>query len=409
MLRSELSRVVKDQLASDVPLGVFLSGGVDSAVVAGLATQAQPEVRTFTVVFDDPTMSFYDERLGARATAQHLGTKHEELAISHIDPFDFLDSVRLFDQPFGNPTAHLTYLLSRRAREHITVALCGAGGDELFAGYPRYQAERLGAALKFLPRWTIDTLGGVLGVLRDSHQSMHLRRIREFFAGYDRDTAQRFVNWTYFLDDESTSALLRARDATASATRWVRGLMADSELTEQGNRLLHVDLRSFLVDNLLEYTDRASMAASLEVRVPLLDHRFVESALNLRFAYKMRGRRTKAVFRDAFTEMFPEAAAKLPKRGFNAPLALYMRKLDAYFDSPAWLRDRFGDGIGATWQSGLLDRRVIHRLRADHQSGRADYSYELFSIIMFDRWFAEYIEGLPRNPSNSDAEIASAS
>jgi asparagine synthase (glutamine-hydrolysing) len=407
MLRSELSRVVKDQLESDVPLGVFLSGGVDSAVVAGLAARAQPEVRSFTVVFDDPAMSFYDERLGARATVQHLRINHEELAISHIDPFDFLDSVRLFDQPFGNPTAHLTYLLSRRARKHITVALCGAGGDELFAGYPRYRAERLGAALKFLPRWTIDALGGALGVLRDSHQSMHLRRIREFFAGYDRDAAQRFVNWTYFLDDGSTSALLRAGGASASATRWVRSLMADSELTDEGNRLLHVDLRSFLVDNLLEYTDRASMAASIEVRVPLLDHRVVEAALNLRFAYKMRGRRTKAVFRDAFSEMFPEAAAKLPKRGFNAPLALYMRDLDAYFDAPAWLRDRFGDSIGAAWRSGLLDRQVIDTLRADHRSGRADCSYELFSIIMFDRWFGDYIEGWS-HPSGRDTEIATA-
>jgi asparagine synthase (glutamine-hydrolysing) len=101
-----------------------------------------------------------------------LGTKHEELAIAHIDPFDLLDSARLFDQPFGNPTAHLMYLLSRRVREHITVALCGAGGDELFAGYPQYRAERLGTALKFVPRWTIDALGSSLGALRDSRRSM---------------------------------------------------------------------------------------------------------------------------------------------------------------------------------------------------------------------------------------------
>src|SRR5215472_5692856 len=408
MLRSELSRVVQDQLESDVPLGVFLSAGVDSAVVAGLAARAQPGVHTFTVIFDDPAMSFYDERLGARATAQHLGTKHEELAIAHIDPFELLDSARLFDQPFGNPTAHLTYLLSRRAREHITVALCGAGGDELFAGYPRYRAERLATALKFVPRWTIEAFEAALGVLRDSHRSMHLRRIREFFSGYDPDAAQRFVNWTYFLDDESSSALLRTGSATAPATRWVRALMADSELTDDGNRLLHVDLRSFLVDNLLEYSDRASMAASLELRVPLLDHRFVEAALNLPFAYKMRGLRTKVVFRDAFAEMFPAAAEKLPKHGFNAPLALYMRELDAYFDAPAWLRDRFGDGIGAAWRSGVLDRQVIDKLRADHRSGRADCSYELFSIIVFDRWFSDHIEGWTGNPSGRNAVSATA-
>jgi hypothetical protein len=122
-----------------------------------------------------------------------------------------------------------------------------------------------------------------------------------------------------------------------------------------------------------------------------LNHHFVEAALNIPFSYKMHGLRTKAVFRDAFTEMFPETTAKLPKRGFNAPLALYMRELDSYFDTPASLRDRFGERIGATWRDGLLDRQVINTLRADHRSGRADNSYELFSIIVFDQWFGEHV------------------
>jgi asparagine synthase (glutamine-hydrolysing) len=392
MLREDLSRVIREQLESDVPLGVFLSGGADSTVVAGLAARTLREVRTFTVGFDDPAMSFYDERLRARATANYLGTKHEELAIAHIDPFELLDSARLFDQPFCNPTAHLMYLLSRRARKHITVALCGAGGDELFAGYPRYRAERLAAALRFVPLWAIGALGRAIGKLRDPHRSMRLRRIREFFEGYDRDAVQRFANWTYFLEDEKSRSLLRTAGPPAPATRWVRALMEDSELSDEGNRLLHVDLRSFLVDNLLEYTDRTSMAASLEVRVPLLDHHFVEAALNMSFSYKMRGLRTKAIFRDAFADMFPKTTAMLPKRGFNAPLALYMRTLDSYFESPASLRDRFGERIGVTWRNGLLDRQVIDTLRADHRSGHADNSYELFSIIVFDQWFGEQVQ-----------------
>jgi asparagine synthase (glutamine-hydrolysing) len=285
--------------------------------------------------------------------------------------------------------------ISAAARPHVTVALNGSGGDELFAGYPRYRAERLAGLLRLVPRPAIAAMSGMLSGFRDSHRSMHLRRIREFLDGYDRDAAERFVNWTYFLDDGETDALLRKGGASAPATRWVRALMADSELSEPGNRLLHVDVRSFLVDNLLEYTDRASMAASIEVRVPLLDHNFVEAALNLPFAYKLQGPRSKAVFRDAFAEMFPPEAARLPKRGFNAPLALYMRDLDAYFDAPASLRDRFGDGIGTTRREDLLDRQVIDRLRAEHRSGRADNSYELFGIIVFDRWFSEHAEVYP--------------
>jgi asparagine synthase (glutamine-hydrolysing) len=392
MLRAELPRIVRDQLVSDVPLGVFLSAGADSTVVAGLAARAGQEVRSFTVVFDDPAMAYYDERAGARAVADHLGTRHEELPVAHIDPFELLDGARLFDQPFGNPTAHLTYLLSRRAREHITVALCGAGGDELFAGYPRYRAERLSGVLGFMPRPARAAMSGALGLLRDTHRGMGLRRVREFLDGYDRDGAQRFVNWTYFLNDAESGALLRAGGPAEPAARWVRALMAESDLVEPGNRLLEVDVRSFLADNLLEYTDRASMAASIEVRVPLLDHHFVETALNLPFGYKLRGSRTKAIFRDAFAEMFPPAAAKLPKRGFNAPLALYMRDLDAYFDAPGPLRDRFGGNIGTTWRNGILDREVIELLRAGHRSGRADNAYALFGIMVFDRWFAEHID-----------------
>lgn len=392
LVRDELSRIVRDQLVSDVPLGVFLSAGVDSTVVTGLAAKALPEVRTFTVVFNDPTMSFYDERLGSRATAAHLGTNHEELPIAHIDPFDLLDGAHLFDQPFGNPTAHLMYLLSRRARERITVALCGAGGDELFAGYPRYRAERLARYLRFAPSGLVRALGGPLGWLRDSHRGMGLRRIREFFAGYDRDAATRFVNWTYYLDDRRSSDLLRGQSQVKPATRWVRDALADSELSDDGNKLLEVDQRSFLVDNLLEYTDRASMAASLEVRVPLLDHRFVETALNIPFRYKMQGRRTKAVLRDAFPDMFHPGFAKLPKRGFNAPLAIYMRDLDTYFDAASAVKDRFGEGVGASWRSGMLDKKVIDELRAEHASGRADNSSELFGIIVFDRWFSEQVE-----------------
>jgi asparagine synthase (glutamine-hydrolysing) len=159
--------------------------------------------------------------------------------------------------------------------------------------------------------------------------------------------------------------------------------------------MLAVDVESFLDANLLEYTDRASMAVGLEVRVPLLDHRFVETSLNLPFSYKLRGRRTKAVFRDAFADMVSPEQAKLPKRGFNVPLAIYMKELDAYFDGPATsrVRERFGDRVGATWNSGVLDRKTIDELRAEHRAGRADTSSELFAIMMFDRWWTEYVEG----------------
>ncbi len=151
LIRDQLAASVKRQLVSDVPLGVFLSGGVDSTIVAGLAKQQQAEIRTFTVIFEGEEYRFYNEAETSRAVSQHLGTIHHELIVSRSEPADVLDLVEFFDQPFGNPTSYLMHLLSQSAREHITVALCGAGGDELFAGYPRYNAVRLARRLDWMP------------------------------------------------------------------------------------------------------------------------------------------------------------------------------------------------------------------------------------------------------------------
>lgn len=393
LLRDTLSAAVRRQLMSDVPLGVFLSGGVDSSIVAGLAAQAGGRVRTLTVVFEEERLRFYDEREEARAASRHLGTEHEELVVGGFDPFDLLDDVAWFDQPFGNPTSHLLGLLCRRARPRVTVALCGAGGDELFAGYPRYRAHRLAALLRAVPRPLLRGVGHALRLLPDHHRGMGLRRAKEFFLGLDADPIRQFTNWTYFLDAEAKAALLghAARGLRLDAERLLRARIEESALDEAGNRMLEMDVLSFLPDNLLAYTDRASMAAGLEVRVPLLDSQFVDLALNLPFALKLRGRATKAVLREAFAPLLAPGQGARGKRGFNAPLALWMSELDAYFDAPPALRDRFGPHLGESWRSGVLSFDLIQRLRQEHRRGRADHAYELFAIATFDRWWGTYI------------------
>jgi asparagine synthase (glutamine-hydrolysing) len=395
MLREQLTTVVRDQLVADVPVGVFLSSGADSTVVAGLATAESHDIHSYTVVFDDPALSAYDERAGARAVSRHLGTKHTELPVAHIDPFDLLDMLPLFDQPFGNPTAHLNYLLSSRAREHITVALCGAGGDELFAGYPRYRAEQLARPLGRVPASLLRTVGRGLSAIPDSHHNMRLRRLKEFFLCWDGDPVERFTNWTYYMD-EATKASLVARPPAVRSSQVLRELFERSSFPDHGTRMLDVDVQSFLLDNILEYTDKTSMAVALEARVPLLDHHFVEAALNIPYRYKLRGLSTKAIFRAAFSDLFPPESRRLPKRGFNVPLALWINKLDEYFEVPADvghpLRRRLGDSVGITWRTGVLSWDVIQRLREEHRRGLANNAYELFGIIMFDRWWSTYIE-----------------
>ena len=403
-IREKLAASVKRQLISDVPIGIFLSGGVDSTIVAGLAKKKKVEIQTYTLAFHGEEYRFYDEAEKGRAVSQHLGTEHFELSLESCDIRQMLDLIELSDQPFANPTTYLMYELSRKAREHITVALCGAGGDELFAGYPRLDAVRLARYLGWLPRPLLRLGGKALGYLRDSHQTPHLRRARKFLDGLDRDFFVQYANWTYFMNEEKKVRLFNAttengssRNGLRSSVDSLRAALGHSVLQDWGNQVLEMDVRTFLPDNVLEYTDRMSMAVALEVRVPLLDPAFVELSLNTPFKYKMRSGEKKAILVDSFPEFFPPAVRNTPKRGFNAPLGQWIESIfDPYFDASAVsshpLKKKLGEDIGSTWKDGILDFSFIQHLRKEHQQGRRDNSHELFACIMFDVWWRKYIK-----------------
>ncbi len=401
-LRDRLAASVKRQLVSDVPLGVFLSGGVDSTIVAGLAKSEEAHIRTFTIVFEGEEYRFYNEAETSRAVSQHLGTDHQELVVSRSEPADILDLVEFFDQPFGNPTSYLMHLLSQTAREHITVALCGAGGDELFAGYPRYSAVRLARRLGWIPRSMLRFGSKALEMVRDSYRTMQLKRARKFFEGLDSDFYVQYAQWTYFLNEDKKDHLFLQQPERyhphdlAVSSRILRLAMERSSLRDADNRVLHMDLQTFLVDNILDYTDKMSMAVGLEVRVPLLDPEFVEVSLNTPFACKIRSGVPKSVLRDAFAEFFPPVALSAPKKGFNAPLAFWIVTVfDSYFEasrSPRHpLRKLMGDDIGISWREGILDWNFIEQLRQQHRRGQRDNSYELFAFIVFDVWWRKYV------------------
>lgn len=397
-IRWLLTDAVRRQRIADVPLGVFLSGGVDSPILTGLMAEASPDpIKTFTVVFEGAGFDYYDERTPARAIAERFGTEHHEVPVRVSDPTAMIDLTHFFDQPFGNPTLYLAYLISRETRREVTVALSGAGGDELFAGYPRYRAGALAQRLRWLPRGLLRAAGRTLRVMPDNYRTMTLRRAREFFEGLDADSIRQFVNWTYFFPAGRKGELLGsgAEGPISPAERVIRERWDEVEGLDAGNRFLGVDVRSFLVDNILEYTDKMSMAVSLEVRVPYLDHRLVELALRVPFEEKLRGGTGKAILRETFRDLLLPAVASGPKRGFNAPLGAWMRDdLDRYFDLNM-PRQRVG-------REGLMNWECIQRLRAEHRSGRRDNSYELFAILMFDAWYR-------RNLLGEDVESATAS
>jgi asparagine synthase (glutamine-hydrolysing) len=393
-----LRQSVRQQLVSDVPLGVFLSGGIDSTIVAGLACEVNRNVKTFTIVFEGREFQYFNEQQVASAISRHLGTEHHEITVPAADLWPMLDLVNHFDQPFGNPTFYLMYLVSKYSRDEITVALCGAGGDELYAGYPRYRAVQLARQLDWVPARLWRLGGRALDVFHDKGSRPMLRRARQFISGMPLRNVDRFAHWTYFMDSAEKRHLLSGqRELSCQCSERVLNKAFDSSpLADVDNRLLHVDVGTFLVDNLLEYTDKMTMAVSLESRVPLLDQDFVEFSLNVPFQYKLGRRESKVLLRNVFSDFMPSEARKAPKKGFNAPLSQWMRNtLDDYFDGGQKshvLAETLGRDVGITWgKERVLNRSYIEHLRQQHRKGKADYSYELFSIMIFDVWWRKYV------------------
>lgn len=386
-LRALMADAVEKQMISDVPLGAFLSGGIDSNVIVGLmAERATRPVKTFTVLFEGPEMSYYDERVEARRIAEKFGTEHHEIPVDLSHPEEMLDLVEYFDQPFGNATLYITQLLSKYTRESVTVALSGAGGDELFGGYPRYKAVLAARYLRYVPRFAARTAYAALSQIEDSYADRKWHRIRALLDGLDKDPARQYMKWVYYLDEDRKAKLLRQRNGGLLQSHRVLQSHLDQipKNWDDGNRFSYLDVETFLADNLLEYSDKMSMACALELRVPYLDPRVVELAFHIPFSLKLRGGESKAIMRGAFADLIPEANKNAPKKGFNVPLGNWMRtKLDKYFDE-RMPRDYVE-------REGIFNHDYLTHLRDEHRRGQRDNAYELFAVLIFDTWYRKYI------------------
>ncbi len=386
-LRALMTDAVAKQMIGDVPLGAFLSGGIDSNVIVGLmASHSSKPVKTFTVLFEGEDLDYYDERVEAGRIAKKFSTDHHELPIDLSKPEEMLDLVEYFDQPFGNTTFYLTYLLSRYTRESVTVALSGAGGDELFGGYPRYRAVNAMRYLQFIPRIAAQAAVAAVSQLEDSFADRRLHRIRALFAGLDRDHARQYLKWVYYLDEERKTKLLRNNNGNHLASHRILQMHLDRipQNWDDGNRFSYLDVETFLPDNLLEYSDKMSMAWSLELRVPYLDPRLVELAFGIPFDLKLSRSESKMIMRRTFADLIPAENLRAPKKGFNVPLGAWMRtKLDRYFE----------DSMPRSYveREGIFNHDYIAYLREEHRRGRRDNAYELFAILIFDAWYRKYI------------------
>jgi asparagine synthase (glutamine-hydrolysing) len=377
-VRQLVTEAVRRRLVSDVPLGAFLSGGIDSTVIVGLMSRLSPApVKTFTIGFDGEAA--YDETDPARRTALRFGTEHTEFRVrpSAVDLVDRL--IWHHDGPFGDSSAIPTYLVSQLTRQHVTVVLTGDGGDELFAGYLRFRAalmaDRVPAALGPMLRTVVSWLPAARN---ERDLSARLRRFTRFMH---LPLLERAARWnSIFADDLRAvvrSDVLRndALEALGHVRPFADGVRRYSRLSQ----LLAVNFESYLPDDLLVKTDRCTMANSLEARAPFLDTTLVEYAATLPDALKIRGRQGKAILRDAFADLIPDDLGRRPKMGFGVPLDSWFRG-----ELRSYVRDVLLEPSSAS--RDYLNQDAIRTVVDDHQAGRTNDGHRLWTLICFERW-----------------------
>lgn len=382
-LRELLEESVRLRLVSDVPLGAFLSGGIDSStVVALMARNLDQPVKTFSIGFSEDS---YDELKYARLTAQKFGTEHHEFVVTP-DICEVVDELAWhFDEPFADSSAIPTYVVSKLAREHVTVVLTGDGGDELFAGYTRYVTERKRRLFDLVP-----------GMLKQGLMSPLSRRLphgawgRNYLHNVSLAPVGRYLDSVSIftglnkdlLYSDNFHELLGDREQMDS---YFHELSANVCSDAALDSLLYIDSKTYLPGDILTKVDRASMAVSLEARVPLLDHKLIEFVTRIPAGLKMVGMETKHLFKQAVAELVPDEILNRPKQGFGVPIQQWINQQ---------LRDRIRDTLNdqRTLQRGYISRNHIEVLLKEHERGRRDHSMALWSLLMLELWHRNFVD-----------------
>ena len=378
-LRERLDKAVSARLVADVPVGAFLSGGIDSAIVASLMTSHAERVRTFTVGFADAA-DYYEERPAARRVADRLGTNHTEISVTAEETRRALDAVwDGLDEPFADSSAIPQYMVARETRRHVTVALSGDGGDEVFGGYRKYQGELLALHYGWLPAWLKRGALAPLGLLPEDKSRPLLeasRRLRRFAAHGWKDAVGRQAGWARNLAEDELDELLAERAPAPTVESLVDRLRSRTRTDDAVNAMLGADLGLGLVGDMLVKVDRMSMASSLEVRCPYLDHRVVECAAAMLGQFKLAPGAGKRILRRAFADKLPAEVFARPKKGFEIPVA-------------EWLKGELADLARRATDSGLLKRQGLfrpelpRRWMSELAAGRRDSSRQLWALVAF--------------------------
>lgn len=379
---------VKLRLISDVPLGAFLSGGIDSSAVVGMmAKHSAKPVKTFSIGFNEAT---HNELPYARMIAKQFGTDHTEFIVEP-KAVDILPKIAYhYEEPYADSSALPTYYLSEMTRRYVTVALNGDGGDENFAGYERYPIFLFADQMRRIVPFPIRRgLKSIAGIVQRVHPTTLTDRGLRFLSSLENDPARRYLEYMQYFSDESKSAIYHPEFLSQTQKQRTTDLMAE-KFNESGTKdaldqLLYADIMSYLPDDLLVKVDIASMAVSLEARSPLLDHIFMELAASIPASFKVCGNQKKLIFRNALRGFIPDQILDRRKMGFGVPIEHWFRgSLNGY------IREHLLDGRFA--RRNIVKQQFVSELVEKHTKGKINYANQLWALLMLELWFEEFFD-----------------
>jgi len=388
-LLTQIKGAVSRRLVSDVPLGAFLSGGIDSSIVVALMSQlSDVQVKTFAIGFDD---SGFSELPFAKQVADHCGTDHHELIVKPNVPEIMDELISHHDAPFYDSSAVPTYYLSRFAREHVTVALSGDGGDEMFAGYNIYVANKVAQQFNWVPGFiTNGVLLPLAAMIPESSQYINRGRVaREFLQAMSWEPLKRYTRWATKIKRETRQRLYAHDGLKRQLANPDEAMLAPFYAVQQNasqlNRLLYVGTKTELHADMLRKVDRMSMAHSLEVRSPFLDHTLFEFAATLHDNAKLNGRTTKYALRKLAKRLIPASVVDRPKRGFSIPLDRWLRN-----ELKPYVQQILFDA--RTESRGLFETDYVRSLATEHFAGKISRGRELWTLMTIELFQRNYID-----------------
>jgi asparagine synthase (glutamine-hydrolysing) len=382
-IKQHIHRAVEERMMADVPVGSMLSGGVDSSIISGImSTLTDHKVKTFAVGFDHPD---YSELPYARLVANHFGTDHHELIVKSADMTQYWPLLTWHrDEPVSEPSDIGVYLISKLARQHVKVVLSGEGGDELFAGYPKYVVDWLARYYHIVPesvRYQI-----IIPLLERLPYSM--RKLKQAVRNISAPAPQRWMNWFGIFNGYLKENLLSASTKAAidmDASRQFRQWLQRNPQRDDLSSMLYLDTKIWLPDNLLMKGDKMTMAASLEQRIPLLDYKLTEYAASIPSHIKIKGYKAKYLLKRAYTDFLPEKILTRKKMGFNVPTGIWFREGQRGIMTQLLLSERLRD-------RGYFNDAFVAKMLRDHLEGRNNYQAQLFTLASLELWFRVFID-----------------